>query len=83
MSNQQKLISPGIVILMILLVGVVPFLPLLISWHWHWWEAWVYAITTILGVAVSRVLAARNHPDLITERAGFQQHENAKPWDND
>ena len=60
---------------------VVPFLPLLISWRWDWWEAWVYAIISILSFAVSRVLAARRHPDLIAERARFMQHEDAKPWD--
>jgi protein-S-isoprenylcysteine O-methyltransferase Ste14 len=53
----------------------------LISWQWDWWEAWVYAIISILGFAISRVLAARRHPDLIAERARYMQHENAKPWD--
>jgi len=81
MNNKQRSISPRIVILAIFLIVVVPFLPLLISRHWDWWEAWVYAITTILGFALSRVLAARRHPDLITERASFHQHENSKPWD--
>ncbi len=81
MNNKQKLISPRIIVLAIFLIVVIPFLPLLISRHWNWWEAWVYAITTILGFALSRVLAARRHSDLITERAGFLQHENIKPWD--
>lgn len=81
MNNQQKTISPGIVVLTLLLVVVVPFLPLLISKHWDWWEAWVYAITTIIAFALSRILAARRHPDIIAERAGFLQHENTKPWD--
>jgi protein-S-isoprenylcysteine O-methyltransferase Ste14 len=30
---------------------------------------------------ISRVLAARRHPDLIAERARFMQHEDAKSWD--
>jgi len=62
-------------------VVVIPLLPLLISWRWDWWEAWVYAIICILGFAISRVLAARRHPDLLAERARFMQHEDAKPWD--
>jgi protein-S-isoprenylcysteine O-methyltransferase Ste14 len=78
---QQKKISPGIIILTLLLVVVFPFLPLLISKRWDWWEAWVYAITTIIAFALSRILAARRHPDIIAERAGFLQHENTKPWD--
>jgi protein-S-isoprenylcysteine O-methyltransferase Ste14 len=66
---------------MLFFIVVIPFLPLLISWRWDWWEAWVYAIIGILGFAISRVLAARRYPDLIAERARFMQHENAKPWD--
>ena len=81
MNNQQRLISPCVIVQMLFFIVVIPFLPLLISWRWNWWEAWVYAIISILGFAISRMLAARRHPDLITERARFMQHENAKPWD--
>jgi hypothetical protein len=35
----------------------------------------------LVGFAVSRVLVARRHPDLIAECARFTQHEDAKPWD--
>jgi protein-S-isoprenylcysteine O-methyltransferase Ste14 len=62
-------------------IVLIPFLPLLISWHWDWWEAWVYAIIGILSFAISRVLAARRYPDLIAERARYLQYENAKTWD--
>jgi protein-S-isoprenylcysteine O-methyltransferase Ste14 len=81
MNNQQRVISPRVIVQMLFFIVVIPFLPLLISWHWDWWEAWVYAIIGILGFAVSRVLVARRHPDLIAERARFMQHENAKSWD--
>lgn len=73
--------SPLVVVLMLLFIVVRPCLPLLISWRWDWWEAWVYAIVAVLGFAVSRVLAARRHPDLLAERARFMRHENAEPWD--
>lgn len=66
---------------MMFLVVVFPFLPLLISRRWYWWEAWVYAFIYILGFVISRLLAARRHPDLLAERARFLQHEDAKPWD--
>ncbi len=81
MSSQQRIITPRVVLQMLFFIVVIPFLPLLISWRWDWWEAWVYAITGILGFAISRVLAARRHPDLIAERARTMQHEDAKPWD--
>jgi len=81
MNNQRRTISPRVVVQMLFFVVVIPFLPLLISWRWDWWEAWVYAIIGILSFAISRVLVARRYPDLIAERARFMQHENAKPWD--
>ncbi len=81
MNNQPKAISPRVIILMLLFVVVVPFLPLLISWRWNWWEAWVYALISIFGFAISRGLAAQRHPDLLAERARFMQHEDIKSWD--
>jgi len=66
---------------MLVFIVIVPFLPLLISRQWDWWEAWVYAIIGILGFAVSRILAARRNPDLLAERARFLRLEDAKRWD--
>lgn len=81
MDDQSKTISPRTVVQLLLFIIIVPFLPLLISQQWDWWEAWVYAIIAILGFAISRLLAAQRHPDLLAERARFLQHEDAKPWD--
>ena len=81
MNTQQRIITPRVIVQMLFFIVLIPFLPLLISRQWDWWEAWVYAIISILGFAISRVLAARRHPDLIAERARYMQHENAKPWD--
>jgi protein-S-isoprenylcysteine O-methyltransferase Ste14 len=81
MSTQPKMISPRVIAQMLFFIVVVPFLPLLITRRWNWWEAWVYAILCILGFAISRALAARRHPDLLAERARFLQHADAKPWD--
>ena len=81
MSSQPKTFTPRVVIQMLVFIVVVPFLPLLISWHWNWWEGWVYAIIGVLGFVISRALAARRHPDLLAERARFAQHENTKSWD--
>jgi protein-S-isoprenylcysteine O-methyltransferase Ste14 len=80
-SNHQRIISPRVVIQLLIVIVAAPFLPLLISWRWSWWEAWAYAIISILGFVVSRVLAARRHPDVIAERAQHMQQENIKPWD--
>jgi protein-S-isoprenylcysteine O-methyltransferase Ste14 len=81
MSDQQRTITPRVVVQLLFFIVLIPFLPLLVSRHWDWWEAWIYAIISILSFAISRVLAARRHPDIIAERARYMQHENAKPWD--
>ncbi len=81
MSNQERIITPGVIVRLLFIIVFLAFLPLLISRHWTWWEAWVYALIYILGFVVSRLLATRRHPDLIAERARFLRHEDAKPWD--
>lgn len=81
MNKQPGPISPRVVVQMLFFIVVIPFLPLLISSRWDWWEAWVYAVICILGFVISRGLAARRNPDLLAERARFMQHEDAKPWD--
>jgi len=81
MANQMKVLTPRVLILTFLFVVVAPFLPLLISQQWDWWQAWVYAFLSIAGFVVSRALAARRNPGLLAERSRFLQHEDAKPWD--
>ena len=81
MNGQQRTINPSVFEQYLVAVVVIPILPLLISERWDWWEAWVFAITYILGFAISRALAARRHPGLIAERARLLKHEDTKPWD--
>jgi len=81
MAVQQKVMSPRVVVQMLFFVVIVPFLPLLISGRWNWWEAWAYAIICVLGFVISRWLAARRNPDLLAERARFMRHEDAASWD--
>ncbi|MEJ2706406.1 MAG: isoprenylcysteine carboxylmethyltransferase family protein [Anaerolineales bacterium] len=81
MKDQHRTITARVIVQVLFFIVLIPFLPLLISRHWGWWEAWVYALISILGFAISRVLAARHHPDLIAERARTMQHEDATSWD--
>jgi len=74
-------ISPLQLLLMLVVVFLVPFLPLLISGRRDWWEAWVYALLSVLGFIVSRLLAARRNPDIIAERGRSMSHANTKSWD--
>jgi protein-S-isoprenylcysteine O-methyltransferase Ste14 len=81
MNSSKKILTPRVLVQLLVFIVIVPFLPLLISWRWSWWEAWCYAVIGILGFAISRMLAARRNPDLLAERARFLQHEDAQPWD--
>lgn len=81
MNSQSRVLTPRVLIISFLFVVVAPFLPLLISQQWNWWQAWVYAIVSIAGFVISRALAARRNPGLLAERSRFLRHEDAKPWD--
>jgi protein-S-isoprenylcysteine O-methyltransferase Ste14 len=81
MKHQQSMITPRVILQLLFFIVAIPFLPLLISRQWDWWEAWVYAIISILGFVISRVLATRRNPDLIAERLRTTQHEDTQPWD--
>jgi protein-S-isoprenylcysteine O-methyltransferase Ste14 len=81
MTDQQRIITPRLILQLLFFIVLIPFLPLLISRQWDWWEAWIYAIVSILGFVISRVLVARLHPDMIAERASTMQHEDTQPWD--
>ena len=81
MENQRKSITPRYLIQLFLIIIVIPFLPLLISGSWDWWEAWVYGLISVFGFVISRTLAAKRNPDLIEERAQLMKHDNVLNWD--
>ena len=81
MATKSNFLTPRIVIMLLIFIIGVPMLPLLISWQWDWWEAWVYAAISIFGFIISRYLAGRRHPDLLLERGRFLQHPNPEAWD--
>lgn len=81
MTDTQKTITLRSIILMVIVVGVVPFLPMIISGDWQWLEAWLYAVISILGFVLSRVLAARRHPDILVERSRSIELKDTKLWD--
>jgi protein-S-isoprenylcysteine O-methyltransferase Ste14 len=80
-EQQPKVLTLRVIVQVLLFVVIVPFLPLLISRQWDWWQAWIYAIVSIAGFVISRALAARRNPGLLAERARFLRHEDAKSWD--
>jgi protein-S-isoprenylcysteine O-methyltransferase Ste14 len=46
-----------------------------------WWEAWVYAIVTMVILIGSRLLMMVKDPEMIEERIEANQQENVKSWD--
>ena len=79
--SEQKTFTPGVILQLIVFIVLVPFLPIIITGDWGWLEAWLYALINIFGFIISRILAGRRHPDLLTERARMGQHTDAKNWD--
>lgn len=77
----KKTISIKVIFQLVIVVIILPLLPILISWRWNWWEAWVFALILFLGFILSRLLAARKHPGIIAERTNSFQGEGAKSWD--
>lgn len=74
-------ITPRAIIAFFLYVALFSFVPLLISGHWDWWQGWAYAIVMVLASLISRILAARQHPNLLAERGRFTNMPDAKVWD--
>lgn len=81
MGQQSMKNSIRIVIMLLLVLVIIPLLPILISGRWGWWQAWLLAAIFILAFIISRALAARKTPDIIKERANYNQHDNTQPWD--
>lgn len=81
MSTQAQAITPRRIVQMLIIVVLLPFLPLIISGRWDWWEAWVYAVISVAGFAISRILAERRNPGILEERARSIDLVDAKAWD--
>ena len=81
MIEQNKPVVWRAIVQMVIVVLIAPFIPMIISGHWDWWQAWAYAVASVLAFALSRLIVARKNPDLIAERARFMQAKDTKPWD--
>jgi protein-S-isoprenylcysteine O-methyltransferase Ste14 len=81
MTQQNEPVIWRTIVQMVIVVVIAPFIPLIISARWDWWQAWAYAVSSVLAFAISRLIVARKHPDLIAERARFMQAKDTKSWD--
>lgn len=81
MTEPRKDLTLRVIIQLIIVVLVAPFIPMIISGQWSWWQAWAYALVSILAFVISRIIVNRVHPDLIQERARFLNAKDTKSWD--
>ncbi len=81
MAKTEKNLTWRIIVQLVIVVFVAPFIPMIVSSQWSWWQAWAYAVVSILSFVISRLIVNRVHPDLIKERARFMQAKDTKPWD--
>jgi protein-S-isoprenylcysteine O-methyltransferase Ste14 len=81
MNKTQKTFTLRVIVQLVIVVMVAPFIPMIVSGQWGWWQAWAYAVVSILSFVISRIIVNRRHPDLIKERARFMQAKDTKPWD--
>lgn len=81
MESKMKVLSVRVILQVIFFVVLLPFLPLLISRAWGWWEGWVYGVLGLGSFIISRSLAARKTPDILAERSKFMHHQDAQTWD--
>jgi protein-S-isoprenylcysteine O-methyltransferase Ste14 len=81
MTAQTKQMNFKVIVQLLIVLVLVPFMPMIVSGAWGWWQAWMYAILCILGFIISRMLAVRRNPDILKERSDSFGKEDAKPWD--
>lgn len=56
MNNPKNSLTVRTIVQLVVFIVLVPFLPLLISLRWDWWQPWVYGLVSVLGFAPSRLL---------------------------
>ena len=81
MAAQTNVFTPRVLVRMLIVVVLFPLIPMIVSGHWAWWEAWTYGLVSVAGFFISRLLAARRHPDILAERARSMVMQDAKSWD--
>ncbi len=81
MTDTKQTFTLRLIVQLLLVIFAAPFIPMIISHQWGWWQAWAYAIASMLAFIISRIIVNRIHPDLIKERVRFMQAEDTKPWD--
>ena len=73
---QQLLTSVGGVLILL-----SPILLCLAAGRWNWRAGWLFGLTLVISIIMSRVLVAVKSPGLLAERARWIKGESAEGWD--
>ena len=65
MAKAEKNLTWRIIVQLVIVVLIAPFIPMIISDQWGWWQAWAYAAASILSFVISRLIVNHIHQDLI------------------
>lgn len=80
-NTQMQKFNPRLILSVIFFLLYTPLVLLITSGQLDWGMAWVYSILSVVLSFGSRLVMARKHPDLVAERASFQEAEGVKTWD--
>lgn len=80
-SIQQQRVDGRTIVRFALTLVFICALLFLAAGTWRWPAAWVFVILYISLAVSSRYVVARQHPDLLVERAGFASAQGVKSWD--
>jgi protein-S-isoprenylcysteine O-methyltransferase Ste14 len=58
-----------------------PILLCLAAGRWNWLAGWLFGLTLVISIIVSRLLVAIKSPGLLAERARWVKGESAEGWD--
>ena len=64
-----------------LLMLLSPVVLCLAAGRWNWLAGWLFGLTLVISIIVSRVLVAIKSPGLLAERARWVKGESAEGWD--
>lgn len=81
MFEKIRTMKPRLIVQLLVVSVIAPLLPLILTGRWDWLEAWIYAIISILGFVLSRLLLTWRSPKLMAERGRNFEHDDTKSWD--
>ena len=81
MSENENMTTAQAAVRLVLLSAVFPLLIFPFAGRWDWIMAWILIASMIIATLVSRLLAFKVHPDLLSERANSISADNTEPWD--